>query len=87
MTKSVANQIAKLWNSQFGGFTEETRTEAVVKECKLLKTPSYSVDIIPTGANDGRAFFRVDELSFVAHTFKASSHIIYINEQCVGRIH
>lgn len=30
MNKATANQIAKLWNANFVGFTKETMTEAKV---------------------------------------------------------
>ena len=86
MTKKLAKQIAELWNAQFAGCTEETRTKAVVEEPAYKK--NWSVEIVPEGdKNDGRAFYHSEEMTDVKRVFKVSGYVHIENGVCVGRLY
>lgn len=84
MKKNVANQIAKLWNEQFAGITEETRTKAVVVEGRTKS--DCSVEIYPDGANVGRSFHHNEELTDVGRTFKVSGYVTIDDGKLIGRL-
>lgn len=72
MKKSLANQIAKLWNENFAGYTEATKTKAVVTESGR---GDYAVEVNPTDANTGHAFYSHAELTDVERAFKVSAYV------------
>ena len=72
MKKSLANQIAKLWNENFAGYTEATKTKAVVTD---NGGNDYAVEVNPTDANTGHAFYAHAELSDIERTFKVSAYV------------
>lgn len=71
MKKSLANQIAKLWNENLAGTYEPTKTEAIV--CKELK--EYAVEIRPCGKNNGSSFHHHEEVTYVERAFKVNAYI------------
>lgn len=74
MKKSLANQIAKLWNEQFAGNYEPTKTEAIV--CKNCIKGEYAVEVHPFGElNDGHAFFSMENITDIERAFKVSALI------------
>lgn len=85
MKKSVAKQIAKVWNAM--STTEATKTKAVV-ECN-------AVEIYPDGENTGNAFYHAEELVGISAAFRVSSYISIrerdvdgeVRNICVGRIY
>ena len=78
MKKSLANQIAELWNANFAGFTKETMTEA--------KVISDTVEIVPAGENDGIVFYHVEELADIARAFHANSLVSFRSGKCIAQI-
>ena len=72
MKKSLANQIAKLWNENFAGNYEPTRTIAVVTNLKK----EYSVEIVPDNNNVGISFHHHEELTDVIRAFKVSAYLV-----------
>ena len=74
MKKSVANQIAKVWNAM--STTEATKTKAVIEY-------GYVV-IYPDGENDGRAFFHTEEFVGISAAFRVSSYISVRTEEVDG---
>lgn len=78
MKKGLANQIAKLWNANFAGFTKETMTEA--------KVISDTVEIVPAGENDGVVFYHVEELADITRAFHANSLVSFRSGKCIARI-
>ena len=73
MEKSLANQIAKLWNDNFAGSYEPTKTMAEVCVCTH---GGYFVVVHPYGdENDGHAFYSHNEVSDIARAFRVSSYI------------
>lgn len=74
MKKSLANQIAKLWNEQFVGGYEPTKTEAIV--CGSGMKGEYSVEVHPFGElNNGHAFYSMEHVTDIARAFKVSALI------------
>lgn len=74
MKKSLANQIAKLWNENHVGSYEPTKTEAIV--CKNGIKGEYSVEVHPFGElNDGHAFFSMEHVTDIERAFKVSALI------------
>lgn len=74
MKKSLANQIAKLWNENHVGSYEPTMTHATVCECAVKS--DYSVEVHPVGEeNDGHSFHHLEELVNIEGTFKVSAYI------------
>lgn len=74
MKKSLANQIAKLWNEQHVGSYEPTKTHAIV--CKDAVKGEYSVEVHPFGEmNDGHSFHSTEALVCIEGTFKVSAYI------------
>ena len=74
MKKSLANQIAKLWNEQFAGSYEPTKTDAIV--CENSIKSEYSVEVHPFGElNDGHAFFSMEHVTDIERAFKVSALI------------
>lgn len=85
MTKKEAEFLAKHWNENFAGNTEETRTKAVVVKSSIGK--KYDVEIVPDGErNNGRSFHHVEELSIISKAFKANTYIMIWNDTVIGRI-
>ena len=73
MKKSLANQIAKLWNENHVGSYEPTKTHATV-ECSVKG--DYSVEVHPVGEeNDGHSFHHINTLASIEETFKVSAYI------------
>lgn len=90
MTKKLAKQIAELWNENFAGCTEETKTKAIVEEpaTKMNYKTNWSVAIVPDGdLNDGNAFYHSEELTDVRRTFKVGGYVHIENGKCVGRLY
>ena len=75
MKKSLANQIARLWNEKHAGIYEPTRTKAVVIECS--RPGDFFVEIIPDkgNGNDGSSFHHQEEMTDVMRAFKVSSYV------------
>lgn len=74
MKKSLANQIAKLWNEKHVGSYEPTKTHAIVCECAVRG--DYSVEVHPFGEmNDGHSFHGIEALANIEGTFKVSAYI------------
>ena len=74
MKKSLANQIAKLWNEQHAGTYEPTKTQAIV--CKSAGKGEYSVEVYPFGEkNDGHSFHSIEALASIEGSFKVSAYI------------
>ncbi len=72
MKKSLANQIAKLWNENFAETTQATRTQAEVVE----SATGYSVEVKNVGVeNDGHAFYMHERITDVERAFKVSAYI------------
>lgn len=71
MKKALANQIAKLWNSNFTGNYEPTRTIAVVTNHKK----DYYVEIVPDKNNVGISFHHHEEMTDVERAFKVSAYV------------
>lgn len=73
MKKSLANQIAKLWNDNFAGSYAPTKTQAEVMPDGV---GDYSVEVHPYGEdNDGYSFYSHNEVSDIERAFKVSSYI------------
>lgn len=74
MKKSLANQICKLWNDNFVGSYEPTKTIAEVH--KSAAEYDYSVEIHPSGVmNDGDVFFSHEHVTDIERAFKVSAYI------------
>ena len=74
MKKSLANQIAKLWNEQHVGNYNPTRTQAIV--CESAVKGDYSVEVHPFGEmNDGHSFHSIEALVSIEGTFKVNAYI------------
>ena len=74
MKKSLANQIAKLWNEKHVGNYEPTKTHAIV--WKDAVKGNYSVEVHPFGEmNDGHSFHSIKELVSIEGTFKVSAYM------------
>lgn len=79
MKKSLANQIAKLWNEQHAGSYAPTKTHAIVYGSATHG--DYCVEIHPIGEeNDGRTFHSFEELTNIEGTFKVSAYITQDDE-------
>lgn len=90
MTKKLAKIICELWNENFAGCTEETRTKAVVEEpaTNMNYKTNWSVEIVPEGdKNDGLAFYHSEEMTDVKRVFKVSGYVHIENGVCVGRLY
>ena len=73
MKKSLANQIAKLWNDNFAGSYAPTKTKAEVMPDGV---GDYSVEAHPYGEeNDGHSFHSHNEVSDIERAFKVSAYI------------
>lgn len=89
MKKSVAKQIAKLWNEKFANTTAATRTKAVVVEPYILlhATERFEVEIIPDGdANDGLTFHANENMTDVERCFKVSGYVTISDGKVIGRL-
>ena len=69
MKKSLANQIAKVWNAYYANSTDDTKTKAVIKDYGKW---GFEVNLVPYASNTGTAFYHCEELVLVASTFKCS---------------
>ena len=78
MKKSLANQIAKLWNEQHVGNYEPTRTQAIV--CESAVKGDCSVEVHPVGENDGHSFHHIEVLTNIEGTFKVYAYITQDDE-------
>ena len=78
MKKSLAKQIAKVWNELHAGNTEETKTTAQVSE--------DSVEIVPTANNDGTAFYHVEDFADVMRAFGVSGYVTFRTGKFVARL-
>ena len=74
MKKRLANQICKLWNENFAGSYEPTRTKAVVEQNGV--SSGYSVEIYPEKTNVGNSFHHNEELADVMRAFKVSAYLV-----------
>lgn len=72
MKKSLANQIAKLWNEQNSDGYELTRTKAVVEEDRKGE---YSVEIAPEGNNIGNSFHCVEDMADFMRAFRVHGYV------------
>lgn len=77
MKKSLANQIAKLWNDNFAGSTAATRTSA--------ESDGENVWIKPTDENDGTVFYHNEEFADVMRCFKVSGIVCLRDGQVLAR--
>lgn len=73
MKKSLANQIAKLWNENFAGSYEPTKTKAEVTQNGVKG--DYAVEIVPDGINVGNSFHHNEEVTDISRAFKVSSYL------------
>lgn len=74
MKKSLANQIAKLWNENHVGNYEPTKTKAIV--CKNAMKGEYSVEVHPFGENnDGDSFHCIEPVVDIERAFRVSAYI------------
>ena len=74
MKKSLANQIAKLWNENHVGSYEPTKTHAIV--CESALNGGYSVEVHPFGEeNDGHSFHSIEKLVSIEGAFNVSVYI------------
>ena len=90
MKKSLAKQIAALWNAQFAGLTVATKTKAVVEEPKqkIHYATSWAVEIHPEGEwNDGFSFHHCKEFADVIRAFKVSGYVYIEDGKVVGRLY
>lgn len=78
MKKSLANQIAKVWNELHAGHTAETMTTAQVSE--------DSVEIVPTATSDGMAFHYVEDFADIMRAFNVSGYITFRAGKFVARL-
>ena len=78
MKKSLAKQIAKVWNEIHAGHTEETMTTAQVSE--------DCVEIVPTAKNDGMAFHHVEEFADIMRAFDVSGYVTFRTGKFVARL-
>ena len=78
MKKSLANQIAKVWNEIHAGYTEETKTTAQVSE--------DCVEIVPIGKNDGMAFHHVEEFADIMRAFGVSGYVTFRTGKFIARL-
>ena len=74
MKKALANQIVKLWNENFAGSYEPTRTIAKVVD-GAVKGEHY-VEIFPDKNNIGNSFHHTEEIADVQRTFKVSAYLV-----------
>ena len=71
MKRSLANQIAKLWNDKHVGSYEPTKTVANV----VCGGDDFAVEIHASGYNDGLSFHYVTELASMEQAFKVSAYV------------
>jgi hypothetical protein len=79
MKKSLANQIAKVWNEFHSGHTAEAMTTAIVSE--------DCVDIVPTATNDGMAFYHVEDFADIMRAFNVTGHITFRTGKFIARLY
>lgn len=72
MKKSLANQIARLWNERLAGNYEKTKTYAETRE---NGAGDYCVEIHPCSENSGIAFHRHGELADLERVFGVNAYI------------
>lgn len=85
MEKTLANQIARLWNDKHSHYTDETATTAKVEK-GIIRPLSFDVLIEPSGANDGMCFHQCRELIAIAHAFGVQTYISIRSGKCIGHI-
>ena len=87
MKKSLANQIAKLWNENHVGSYLPTKTQAIV--CKGAINGEYAVEVHPSGEmNGGHNFHRIEALVSIETTFKVCAYITHDeNNKLYARIY
>jgi hypothetical protein len=74
MKKSLANQIAKLWNESLAGGYEPTKTKAEVKHDGV---GNYSVEVRPySEENNGLSFHHIKELAGIERVFVVNAYIM-----------
>lgn len=78
MNKSLANQIAKLWNEIHAGYTEETKTTAQVSE--------DCVEIVPVALNDGKTFHYVEVFADIIRAFNVSGYVTFRSGKFIARL-
>ena len=78
MKKSLANQIAKVWNEIHAGHTAETMTTAQVSE--------DCVEIAPAALNDGMAFHHVEELADIMRAFNVNGYVTFRTGKFIARL-
>lgn len=81
MKKSKAIKVAKHWNDNFRGNTEETMTEATISgegECCMVCIKNVGE------RNRKSAFYHVEELADVARTFRVSTFILLMDGEPVA---
>ena len=79
MKKSLANQIAKVWNECHAGNTEETKTTAQVL--------GDAVEIVPTANNDGTAFYHAEEFADIMRAFRVSGYVVLRAGKLIARLY
>lgn len=86
MKKALANQIEKLWNEEFSGCYEPTKTHAVV--CESGMSGGYSVEVHPCGeANNGFSFHSIENVTDIERAFNVSAYITQDEEnKLIARI-
>lgn len=79
MKKSLANQIAKLWNENHVGSYEPTKTQAIVRKSAI--NGDYSVEVRPVGEeNNGHSFHSIKALANIEGALKVSAYITQDDE-------
>lgn len=78
MNKATAKQIAKLWNANFAGHTEETMTSAIVED--------DSVNIYPVGNNEGKTFYHTEDLTDITRAFRMNCIVTLRDSKVIARI-
>ena len=74
MKKALANKIAKLWNENFAGNYEPTRT--IAKVVNGSRSDENYVEIYPDVTNVGNSFHHNEELVDVMRAFKVSAYLV-----------
>jgi len=80
MKKRLAKQIAKLWNEQFAGRTEETATIAKVEG------DGKEVVIYHAKENDGMCFFQIENVTDITRIFNVSAYVECHSGKCVAHL-
>ena len=80
MKKSLTKIVASLWNANFAGHTDATKTKAIIE--------GETVYIYPEGEeNDGTTFYHGDELADVKRAFQLSGYITIRDGKCVAVVY